>query len=294
MKNIISKRFIVIALVLVCVFALTIVLMAANWFGSSSDPDAAVVDPPDLASEEQPVSPPSIDEPEDGDASTGLVSDTDADTGDEPDHEPTDVEDEPDPPEPPPEVPVVSYITSLPVRVIIPNLSLDYEIRSMGADRRGNMEVAPFLAVTSWFNRSPIPGNRGNAILAGHNAWRVERSRLFTLDTLRVGDYMEIEYADGSSLSFRLESVFVYPLLTAPAELIMDVGGESRVTLITCKGPFSRTMGTSENRIVAIFKEESIFVIPVPPIQPFPLRGEDYEPPFGPPYFIYWSMIEAE
>ena len=75
-------------------------------------------------------------------------------------------------------------------------------------------------------------------------------------------------------MKFMLESVFVYALATAPSDLIMDVHGEARVTLITCKGPYNPRIGTSDNRIVATFKEESVFLIPDPPIEPFPLRAE--------------------
>lgn len=164
------------------------------------------------------------------------------------------------------------FLTSRPARMRIPALSLDYEIQGTGADESGTMQIVPALAVISWFELSSIPGNNGNAILGGHNSWGGVRSKIFTLDELEIGDEMMIDYADGTSLRFLLESVFVYELETAPANLIMNVRGEARVTLITCKGPFNATIGTSDNRIVAIFREESIFVIPDPPVEPFPPR----------------------
>jgi len=166
-----------------------------------------------------------------------------------------------------------TVITALPVRVRIPALSLNYEILPTGADRNGTMEIFPALEIVSWFNISAIPGNAGNAILGGHNTWQGVRSRLFNLNDMRIGDEMEIAYDDGTSLTFRLESVFIYALRSAPAHLIMDVNGEARVTIITCKWPYNRSIGTSDNRIVAIFKEESVFVIPDPPIDPFPPRS---------------------
>jgi len=185
---------------------------------------------------------------------------------DEPEPEP-EPEEEGDPPE---EEPPDLGLTSLPVRMRIPALSLDYEIRPTGADKTGTMQIVPALAVISWFDRSSIPGNRGNAILGGHNTWKGERSRIYTLDKLEIGDELEIVYDDGTSHMFYMESVFVYLLATAPADLIMDTGGEARLTLITCKPPFNKSTGTSDNRIVATFKEESIFVIPDPPIEPYP------------------------
>ena len=172
-----------------------------------------------------------------------------------------------------PEEPPDLELTALPVRMRIPALSLDYEVQPTKADASGTMQIVPALKVISWFEISAIPGNRGNAIFGGHNRWRGENSKIFRLDSLEVGDELEIEYDDGTSLRFLMESVFVYPLVTAPAHLIMDVGGEARLTLITCKGPFSTSMGTSENRIVATFKHESVFVIPDPPVEPFPPKS---------------------
>ena len=163
-------------------------------------------------------------------------------------------------------------ITELPIRMRIPALSLDYEIQATGADRNGTMVVAPGIEVISWFDRSSIPGNEGNAIFGGHNSWSGVRSKIYTLDKLEIGELMEIDYDDGTCLRFFLESVFVYELRTAPSHLIMDTAGDARLTLITCKAPFNTVTGTSDNRIVAIFKEESDFVIPDPPIEKFPIK----------------------
>ena len=180
---------------------------------------------------------------------------------------------EPETEEPPEEEEVpLPVLTSLPVRMRIPALELDYPVQSMGADASGTMQVAPGLEVVSWFDRSAIPGNEGNAIFGGHNMWRGVRSPVFYLDELEIGDELVIDYDDGTSMRFLLESVFVYELRLAPSHLIMDPSGEQRLTLITCKPPFNTARGTSDNRIVAIFKEESVFVIPDPPVEKFPPR----------------------
>ena len=164
-------------------------------------------------------------------------------------------------------------LTVAPVRMRIPSLAMDYEIQGTGADQNGTMQVVPSISVISWYKQSAIPGNDGNAIMAGHNTWRGERSPLYSMDDLPIGSEMVIEYEDGTVAYFMLESVFVYKLKTAPVDKILDMKGDARVTLITCKPPFNLVTGTSDNRIVAIFKEESVFVIPNPPIEPFAPRA---------------------
>lgn len=173
-------------------------------------------------------------------------------------------------PEPVPEPETRMPLEAEPVHLYIPALEVDAEIQATGADKNGTMLIVPSASIISWFSEAAIPGNEGNAFLAGHNKWRGKKGHLIDLDTLSVGDEMLIEYADGAKLRFLLESVFVYKLATAPADIIMYPGGEARVTVITCKEPFNPLTGTSDNRIVAIFKEESVFVIPDPPIEPFP------------------------
>jgi len=171
--------------------------------------------------------------------------------------------------------PVRPQIEAWPVRMRIPRLSADDPIEGTGYDETDTMEIVASAYIISWLMEGPIPGNDGNAILGGHNRWGGIDGSLLHLDELDIGDDMVIDYADGSSLTFRLESVFVYPLATADAEKIMDLTGEARVTVITCKDPYNPAIGTSDNRIIAVFKEESIFVVPDPPIEPLPLIEPD-------------------
>jgi len=176
-------------------------------------------------------------------------------------------------PESTPQEPKYVPLTSIPVGMTIPALDVDTEIQPTGRD--GNtMAIIPSPTIISWYELSAIPGNEGNCLLAGHRAWNGQKGRLASLDTLSIGDEMTIQYEDGSSNKFLLESVFVYALATAPADKIMDVNGEARVTVITCKEPFNPATGTSDFRIVATFKEESVFVIPDPPIEPLPPRAD--------------------
>ena len=180
-------------------------------------------------------------------------------------------EEEPSPEPEPEKAPIEAW----PVWMYIPSIGVDAEVQDTGTDYvADSMEIVPSGRIISWWRESAIPGNDGNAIFGGHNKWSGAYGQLYSMDTMNIGDEMEIVYDDGTSLIFRLESVFVYPLATAPADIIMDTGGEARVTVITCKEPFNPNTGTSDNRIIATFKEESVFVIPDPPIERLPLRDE--------------------
>ena len=240
------------------ILALTLILLArgCGWFGINTGPE--VISEPDydqFLEEPSPVPEP-IPEPD------PIVPDTSEEE-----------------PEPEPE-PVKPAIDVWPVWMYIPALGVDAEIQDTDTDYVADtMEIVPSADVISWWRESVIPGNDGNAIFGGHNKWRGARGQLLELDTLEIGDEMEIVYEDGTTMKFRLESVFVYLLATAPGGLIMDIEGDARVTLITCKEPFNPVTGTSDNRIIAIFKPAEGFVIPDPPIEPFPLKEGEADGP---------------
>ena len=191
---------------------------------------------------------------------TPLPSPTPSETPTIPSEEPSE---EPEPEKEP--------ILAWPVHMYIPALGVDADIADTGTDYVvDSMEIYPSGTIISWWREGAIPGNDGNAIFGGHNRWGGQLGQLFYLDTLEIGELMVIDYEDGTSMEFRLESVFVYLLATAPGRTIMDVSGDARVTIITCKEPFNPQTGTSDNRIVAVFKPADGFEIPDPPIEPHP------------------------
>ncbi len=162
-------------------------------------------------------------------------------------------------------------IISEPVWVIIPAIGTDAELAGTERDEKaGSMAIYPSASVISWYKERPIPGNEGNAILAGHNKWKGEKGAVADLGALEIGDEMTIRYNDGSERLFLLESLFEYELKTAPSGEIMSGDGPARVTVITCSGKFNTKLGTSENRLVAVFKPAEVFVTPEPPITPIP------------------------
>jgi hypothetical protein len=165
----------------------------------------------------------------------------------------------------------IPLLTSMPIQIEIPFLSVVADIVPTEYDPVVNsMAIYPDASILSWYHDSSIPGNPGNAILAGHNSWKRKAGTLVALDTLPVGAECMITLEDETKVEFRLESVFVYYLPTAPSAEIMEIEGETRLTMITCKTPFSALWHTSRYRIVATFKPAEGFEIPDPPIEQLP------------------------
>lgn len=68
---------------------------------------------------------------------------------------------------------------------------------------------------------------------------------------MEIGEEVAIEYNDGSVRYFKVRSVDTYYLYELPPT-VMGLGGDTRLTLITCLGDFNHDIGTSEHRVVVV------------------------------------------
>lgn len=81
----------------------------------------------------------------------------------------------------------------------------------------------------SHLKTSPIPGEKGNSILYGHN-WP---NLLGSLKNVNPGEKITIIYSDNSSEDFEIE----YKTKVSPSEIsILNNSEDSRITLYTCAG----------------------------------------------------------
>ncbi len=114
----------------------------------------------------------------------------------------------------------------LPTKVTINSVGIDIPVYETGM--KGNVP-ATIENGASYFNQSPLPGEKGNSIIYAHN-W----SNLFgPLVSVKPGDEVEVTYADGSKKKFAIEYVSV----VEPSEsTIIAPSKDSRITLYTCTG----------------------------------------------------------
>lgn len=143
---------------------------------------------------------------------------------------------------------------SKPTKLEIPSLKESAQIKEVGLTHNGAMETVRGAKTVGWYKFGAIPGENGNALLAGHRDWYREMGTFFKLDKMKEGDELIISFDDESTQTFQLVSNTMYPLDAVPEE-IMAVEGESRVTLITCGGIFNKNTGTYDSRVVAVFKK---------------------------------------
>ena len=156
------------------------------------------------------------------------------------------------------------YVQKIPVRIYFTNYERQADIFPVGVDEENRMGTLNSAKDSAWYQFGPSPGEPGNAILNGHVKWKGELGTFSILKEMKVGDEVVIEFDDGSFKYFDVTNLDTYLLDEIPSS-VMDLGGESRMTLITCLGDYDTSIGTSRSRVVAVCKERGVASVTAAP-----------------------------
>src|SRR3989344_6678210 len=119
---------------------------------------------------------------------------------------------------------------NLPIRLIIKNLNIDLEIFPAKVNKQRWDTTT--LGV-SWLDFSPVPGEKGNSILYGHNWTNI----LGKLTEIKPGRKIQIILRDGSEQTFFVENTAVVSPKNAS---VLKQTSNQRITLYTCVGLFDQ------------------------------------------------------
>lgn len=156
------------------------------------------------------------------------------------------------------------YVQKIPTRIYFTNYERQADIFPVGVDEDNRMGTLNSAKDSAWYQFGPSPGEPGNAILNGHVKWKGELGTFSILKEMKVGDEVVIEYDDSSFKYFDVTNLDTYLLDEIPAS-VMDLAGESRMTLITCLGDYDTSIGTSRSRVVAVCKERGVASVTAAP-----------------------------
>lgn len=124
------------------------------------------------------------------------------------------------------EVSILSSNTSLPSSLVIDKLNINLPIITSEI-KNGKWEVNN--SGVSYLLSSPIPGNKGNSVMYGHN-WS---NLLGKLINIKIGDEIIIKYEDESVKKFK---VILIQEVNPSDTSILNNTNDSRITLYTCSG----------------------------------------------------------
>lgn len=155
--------------------------------------------------------------------------------------------------DPSPELTEEETAKRIPVKIELPSLDISAQIQPVGLDNEGRVDTIPDALEIGWYKYGATPGAQGNAILVGHRDWQGQLGSFRNIERLNPADTAKIEFEDGSSKSFKVTSNNTYPLDQVPAN-VMQLKGESRITLITCAGKFIKEKGGYQSRVIVILQ----------------------------------------
>jgi LPXTG-site transpeptidase (sortase) family protein len=136
-----------------------------------------------------------------------------------------------------------------PVRLIIPSIRLDARIEPRGLDAKRDLDTAADPNDVAWYDRGPLPGEPGDALINGHVDWWTGDAVFTHLGRVRPGDVVEIVRADARVITFR---VTVLQRVNAGTRIpaLFAPGTRAQLTLITCAGVWNPLTFTNTQRLL--------------------------------------------
>ena len=138
----------------------------------------------------------------------------------------------------------------LPKRLRIPAISVDTGFEYVGLAADGAMDVPKDPSQVAWYRLGPRPGERGNAVVAGHVDWGGKLAVFWGLSRLKAGDVVEVTAADDRKYEFSVQWVRWYDAAQASVDEVFGQGENPELTLITCGGDFDRKTRQYLSRVV--------------------------------------------
>ncbi|AGZ42447.1 putative sortase family protein [Actinoplanes friuliensis DSM 7358] len=141
----------------------------------------------------------------------------------------------------------------VPARLRIPAMKLDATVAAVGVDAKtGDFAVPPSVDRVGWYRFGPgMTADAGSIVVAGHvDSAAQGKGAFFGLDKLSPGDPISLADADGVIREFEVIARERYAKTRIPLDRYFARDGATRLTLITCGGPFDKKTGHYRDNIV--------------------------------------------
>lgn len=137
-----------------------------------------------------------------------------------------------------------------PVRLEISHAHVDAPIQQVGVDNQGNIGIPSTPSAVAWYDQGPAPGQPGDAIINGHLDWTTGPAVFWNLGDLRPGDEITVVTQQGQALHFHVTAERPYDASSPPPPDLFAKTGPSRISLITCTGPWDEGKRQYQQRLV--------------------------------------------
>lgn len=144
-----------------------------------------------------------------------------------------------------------------PARLKIPVIHVDAAVEYVGYASNGSMDVPKGPNDVAWFKLGPRPGEKGSAVLAGHEGWKNGISAVFdNLRKLQKGDRVYVQDNAGAVTAFVVKEVRTYDEHDDAWRVFLSNDGRARLNLVTCEGIWNKVTRSYSNRFVVFTEKE--------------------------------------
>ncbi|MCX4790626.1 class F sortase [Streptomyces sp. NBC_01221] len=139
-----------------------------------------------------------------------------------------------------------------PTHVSIPSIGVNSSLMRLGLNEDGTVEVPPAEKgmTVGWYTGGAIPGERGAAVLIGHNDTRLGKAVFHDLRKIGKGADIAIRNDQGAEIHFRVTGTETVSKKAFPTEKVYGATNARTLRLITCDGAFDAQGHPVDNLIV--------------------------------------------
>jgi LPXTG-site transpeptidase (sortase) family protein len=131
-----------------------------------------------------------------------------------------------------------------PVRISIPAIGVDAPLEVLSLDAEDALQPPVAWDAAGWYDRSPLPGDRGPSVIAGHLVAPDGPAVFVDLGALGPGDQVTVTQADGSTDTFAVDrTISAERTDFFPTEEIYGPTPDAQLRLITCDGEYDPARG---------------------------------------------------
>ncbi len=146
-----------------------------------------------------------------------------------------------------------------PVRLKIPAINVDAAVEQVGQTPDGSMDVPKNFDNTAWYDLGARPGERGNAVVAGHVDSTHGKAVFWDLSKLVGGDQIIVVGDDNVERTFVVTASEAYTRADVPLDRVFGATTDTHLNLITCdsRSAFDRTRGEYAGNLVVYARAAS-------------------------------------
>ena len=149
-------------------------------------------------------------------------------------------------------------IHGLPIRLIIPAISVNAYLDYVSLTTDGELGVPTAPANAAWYDQGPRPGEKGSAVIDGHYGWVNNTPAVFdNLNKLHQGDNLYVKDDHGVTTSFVVTAVQTISQDQNAKPIFISSDSKAHLNLITCQGTWNQNQKSYSDRLV-VFADKVI------------------------------------